>query len=169
MLKAKLPKCPSSVRCVHEVRPVTAATDSVPAAAHVTNEVVRLSPNPSTNQTAQARSSIGPLVTEELLSEVARIYPEPIVNASRDTNTYKGRFRCSAPLTEHGLTDTVTVIKTPFSAPSVCPTTSLPMAAPGWSLVRTLRRVCRATCSASTLRACISVFQACQMLLQLTS
>lgn len=99
MLKAKLPKCPSLVRLVHDFAPVTAATDSVPTAAHVTNEVVRLSPNPSTNQTAQARSSIGPLITDELLSEIARIYPEPIVNASRDTNTYKGRFRFSTPLT----------------------------------------------------------------------
>ncbi|GAA5901149.1 hypothetical protein JCM6882_006130 [Rhodosporidiobolus microsporus] len=56
--------------------------------AHTTNEIVRLIPHPNSNFTRLAETTIGPLVTPELVSELERIYPAPSVNASKDTNTY---------------------------------------------------------------------------------
>ncbi|GAA5821400.1 hypothetical protein JCM3770_003505 [Rhodotorula araucariae] len=50
----------------------------------VTNEMGQLNPHPTTNFT----STIGPGITPELLSELERIYPAPIANASADTNTF---------------------------------------------------------------------------------
>ncbi|GAA5864541.1 hypothetical protein JCM8547_005574 [Rhodosporidiobolus lusitaniae] len=56
--------------------------------AHVTNEIVRLNPHPNSNFTALIETTIGADVTPELATEMLRVYPEPIVNASVDTNTY---------------------------------------------------------------------------------
>ncbi|BGP48330.1 hypothetical protein JCM10450v2_004202 [Rhodotorula kratochvilovae] len=50
----------------------------------VTNEFGQLNPRPTTNFT----STVGPGITPELLSELERIYPAPIANASADTNTF---------------------------------------------------------------------------------
>ncbi|GAA6006753.1 hypothetical protein JCM10207_009083 [Rhodosporidiobolus poonsookiae] len=57
-------------------------------AAHVTNEIIRLNPHPNGNFTDLARTTFGSGITPELQSELERVYPAPIVNASMDTNTY---------------------------------------------------------------------------------
>ncbi|GAA6016958.1 hypothetical protein JCM10207_007861 [Rhodosporidiobolus poonsookiae] len=57
-------------------------------AAHVSNEIIRLNQHPEANFTKLVRDNFGSGITPELMSQLERIYPEPIVNASADTNTY---------------------------------------------------------------------------------
>ncbi|GAA5875863.1 hypothetical protein JCM3774_001105 [Rhodotorula dairenensis] len=54
----------------------------------VTNEQGWLTPHPNANYTALIANSVGPGVTDRFIREKTRIYPEPIVNASANTNTY---------------------------------------------------------------------------------
>ncbi|GAA5864563.1 hypothetical protein JCM8547_005581 [Rhodosporidiobolus lusitaniae] len=56
--------------------------------SHVTNEIIRLEPHPIAFPALVDRI-FGSAATPELESELNRIYPAPIVNASSDTNTYK--------------------------------------------------------------------------------
>ncbi|GAA5864578.1 hypothetical protein JCM8547_005587 [Rhodosporidiobolus lusitaniae] len=56
-------------------------------AAHVTGEMIRLNPHPG-DFTELVNKTIGSDISPALLSEMERVYPAPIVNASADTNTY---------------------------------------------------------------------------------
>ncbi|GAA6006764.1 hypothetical protein JCM10207_009088 [Rhodosporidiobolus poonsookiae] len=55
---------------------------------HPTNDFAGLNPHPNANFTALVSGQIGRELTADTLADFERIYPDPIVNSSLDTNTY---------------------------------------------------------------------------------